>query len=317
MEDLVVTSKKSIARTEEKTTLLSLPVLDLNGVVVLGEGSLLSKQLVKKIAQSAPVPASFVPIRRHPTLWKDLNRAITDQPYRSLFRKKETATQWREHLEKAALSTFVVDCLAFFRKHDPYTYWHSLHVFVLTTYMTMELIELPEWKNQFASMGPLHDIGKVNVPIEILKKKTALTQRESRLLRHHTAAGAILLSHFHGKRDSLGPVVALEHHERLDGSGYPFGIQASNPIVEMVAMCDVYDALISPRPYRNRPYDLRTGLEVLTQMTLEGKFSMDTLRFMISLHRREVPNHRDIEVSLEVRGTPPERNLYGVILPDD
>jgi HD-GYP domain-containing protein (c-di-GMP phosphodiesterase class II) len=80
----------------------------------------------------------------------------------------------------------------------------------------------------------------------------------------------------------------------------------------MVAICDVYDALISPRPYRNRPFDLRTGLEVLTQMTLEGKFSTDTLRFLISIHRKAKPDYKEVAFSLEVRGTPPEENVYGL-----
>jgi HD-GYP domain-containing protein (c-di-GMP phosphodiesterase class II) len=312
-----VISKRAFHESSKTGTALSTSVTDLDGNVIVEKGTPLSRDFLKNVARSASTPPPFVSIADQGDLWKDLNRAITHPPYRTLFQKNGMTAEWQQTLRTTTLSPFIIDCLAFFKREDPYTYWHSLHVFLLTTYMAMELIEQRGWPPRFAAMGPLHDIGKINVPIEILTKTTPLTESERLSLHHHAAAGAILLSHYHGEGDQLGPVVALEHHERRDGSGYPFGIAASNPIVEMVAMCDVYDALISPRPYRNRPYDLRTGLEMLTQMTMEGRFSMDTLRFMIYLHRRSDMDYRSIEISKGKRGFPPEKNLYGVTIPDD
>ncbi len=301
------------ASTRGKNNLLLFPVLDLKGNLIAQEGAPLSKRFFWKIVGVAPQPKPFIPVEGLPTLWSDLNQAISDLPYRELFKNTKAKTNLVDMLKNARLSPFIIDGLAFFKEKDSYTYWHSLHVFVLTGYLAMELIRLPEWERHFAVMGPLHDIGKINVPVEILQKKTPLTRSELQRLHHHTVAGAILLNHFHGEKDLLGPLVALEHHERLDGSGYPSGVPISNPIVEMVAVCDVYDALISPRPYRNRPFDLRTGLEVLTQLAIEGKFSKDTLRFMISLHRKGKPDYKKVAFSLETRGTPPEENFYGLL----
>ncbi|MGA3085923.1 MAG: HD domain-containing phosphohydrolase [Thermodesulfobacteriota bacterium] len=297
---------------EENNSILHFPVLDLNGNLIAQEGVQFSKQFLWKITQVAPQPKPFIPIEGLPTLWLDLNKAISDLPYRDLFLHTKIKTQLEDLLKIAQLSPFIIDGLNFFKEKDPYTYWHSLHVFVLTGYMAMELIRLPDWVRHFAVMGPLHDIGKINVPMEILQKKTPLTRKELQRLRHHTVAGAILLTYFHGEKDLLGSTVALDHHERLDGSGYPFGVPISNPIVEMVAICDVYDALISPRPYRNRPFDLRTGLELLTQLAVKGKFSTDTLRFMISIHRKGKPDYKEVTFSLEARGTPPEENVCGL-----
>jgi HD-GYP domain-containing protein (c-di-GMP phosphodiesterase class II) len=298
------------ASIKKENNLLHFPVLDLKGNLIAKEGVQFSKQFLRKIIQVPSQPKPFIPVERIPTLWSDINKAISDLPYRDLF--KNTKTKLVNMLKNAQLSSFVIDGLNYFKDKDPETYWHSLLVFVLTDYMAMELIHLPDWEPQFAVMGPLHDIGKINVPMEILQKKTPLTRNELRRLHHHTVAGALLLTYFHGGKDLLGPTVALEHHERMDGSGYPLGVPISSPIVEMVAICDVYDALISPRPYRNRPFDLRTGLEVLTQMTVEGKFSADTLRFLISLHRKGKPNYKKVAFSLEARGTPPEENVYGL-----
>ena len=297
---------------EENNNILHFPVLDLNGNLIAKEGAHFSKQVLWKIIKVPSQPKPFIPIEGLPTLWSDLNKAISDLPYQELFKNTKTKTKLVAMLKNAQLSSFVIDGLNFFKNKDPDTYWHSLHVFVLTGYMAMELIRLPDWERHFAVMGPLHDIGKINVPIEILQKQTPLTRSELRRLHHHAAAGAILLTYFHGEKDLLGPTVALEHHERLDGSGYPLGVPISSPIVEMVAICDVYDALISPRPYRNRPFDLRTALEVLTQMTIEGKFSADTLRFLISIHRKGKPDYKKVAFSLEARGIPPEENVYGL-----
>ncbi len=300
------------ASTKKKNNILLFPVLDLKGNLIARKGAPLSKQFLWKIIEVSSQPKPFIPVEGLPTLWSDLNKAISDLPYQKLFKNTKVKTKLVAMLKNAQLSPFVIDGLNFFKEKDPSTYWHSLHVFVLTGYMAMELIRLLDWERHFAVMGPLHDIGKINVPMEILQKKTPLTRSELQRIRHHTVAGAILLTCFHGEKDLLGSTVALEHHERLDGSGYPFGVPISSPIVEMVAICDVYDALISPRPYRNRPFDLRTCLEVLTQMTVEGKFSTDILRFLISIHRKGKPDYKKVVYSLEKRGTPPEENVYGL-----
>jgi len=126
-----------------------------------------------------------------------------------------------------------------------------------------------------------------------------------------------LLSYHQGTADFLGPKVALEHHERLNGSGYPFGLHLSDRTVEIVALCDVYDALISPRPYRNWAYDVRGGLEIMTQLALDGLFSLDLIRFLISLHRQEKTDYKKLIFSEEKRGRHPEKNLYGQFLESD
>jgi len=78
-------------------------------------------------------------------------------------------------------------------------------------------------KNLISTLGPLHDIGKIGVPIEILQKETPITLDEGRCLCHHALTGAVLLSYYEGSKNLLGAFVALEHHERRDGSGYPRG----------------------------------------------------------------------------------------------
>lgn len=94
----------------------------------------------------------------------------------------------------------------------------------------------------------VHDIGKIAIPAEILMKPAALTEDEFQLVKGHARAGYRILESI----DFRGPVAlaVLQHHERLDGTGYPDAI--ADPICEarILAVVDVYDALTSPRPYR-------------------------------------------------------------------
>jgi response regulator RpfG family c-di-GMP phosphodiesterase len=88
-------------------------------------------------------------------------------------------------------------------------------------------------------------------------------------------------------------------------------------MVEIIAACDVYDALLSPRPYRPIPYDNRTALEEIIEMAQGGKLSWDVVKTLVSHSRKDRPHFRECRVSTEKRGIPPPDNLYGVIAHED
>ena len=99
--------------------------------------------------------------------------------------------------------------------------------------------------------GLLHDIGKLSVPEEILRKPDSLNDDEYAVIKLHPERGRELLNELGGFDDAVGRLV-LDHHERLDGSGYPRGVEggALDLATRILAVCDVYDALVSPRVYR-------------------------------------------------------------------
>jgi len=101
--------------------------------------------------------------------------------------------------------------------------------------------------------APLHDIGKIAVPDNILLKPGKLDEDELEIMRQHPRNGADLLSDSHNPFIRTGATVALYHHERYDGSGYPHGLKGNEIPLEarIVAVADVFDALISPRPYKH------------------------------------------------------------------
>jgi HD-GYP domain-containing protein (c-di-GMP phosphodiesterase class II) len=104
---------------------------------------------------------------------------------------------------------------------------------------------------QLALGGLLHDMGELSVPSAVLQKPGALDDDEFAAIRRHPEAGERLLRELGGFPAGVLRLV-LDHHERLDGSGYPRGLAAGDLDVEtrILAVCDVYDALVSDRVYR-------------------------------------------------------------------
>jgi HD-GYP domain-containing protein (c-di-GMP phosphodiesterase class II) len=88
-------------------------------------------------------------------------------------------------------------------------------------------------------------------------------------------------------------------------------------MVEIISACDIYDALLSERPYRLTPYDNRTALEEITRMAQGGQLSWEVVTILVSYNRKDKPNTEECKVSTEKRGTPPAHNLYGVIVNED
>lgn len=100
----------------------------------------------------------------------------------------------------------------------------------------------------------MHDIGKIGISDVILSKPGPLTDREFEIVKQHTMKGAHILSGSDNRTIRMGEIIALSHHENWDGSGYPRGLKGEDIPLEarVVAISDVYDALLSDRAYRKR-----------------------------------------------------------------
>ena len=207
--------------------------------------------------------------------------------------------------------------LDYFKNNDRYTYRHKLMVFALSALLAQYLVADSKDMLREATAGPCHDFGKTNVPLKILKKRDPLTRNEKKLLEHHAIAGYVLLAYYLKDEKNLSARVARDHHERRDGSGYPLGITLKDRLVEIVAVSDIYDALIASRPYRPEPFDNRTALEEITEIAHRGAISWDIMRLLVALNRQDKPHYMECTVSVEKRGKPPVENVYGITLSED
>lgn len=135
---------------------------------------------------------------------------------------------------------------------DNYTYMHSVAVCALMVSLARQL-GLDENSTRKAGMaGLLHDVGKMAIPDEILDKPGKLTDEEFTIIKSHPVEGHRMLLEASGV-DDVTLDVCLHHHEKIDGRGYPDGLTGEQISIfaKMGAVCDVYDAITSNRPYKN------------------------------------------------------------------
>jgi putative nucleotidyltransferase with HDIG domain len=138
------------------------------------------------------------------------------------------------------------------KNKDDYTYMHSVAVCALMVALAKEL-GLSEAKTKQAGMaGLLHDIGKAGVPLEVLNKPGALTDEEFTTVKLHPERGYAMLVKAN-ITDEVVLDVCLHHHEKVNGMGYPHKLKADqiSLFAKMGAVCDVYDAVTSNRPYKD------------------------------------------------------------------
>ncbi len=131
----------------------------------------------------------------------------------------------------------------------------------------------------FAS--PMHDVGKMGIPDRILLKPGKLTEKEWEVMKGHAIQGAQILGNSKSPYLKMGAEIALNHHERWDGGGYPSGLREEGiPLsARIMNLCDIYDALRSKRPYKPGLDHMKT-VEIITQgdgRTQPGHFDPDIL----------------------------------------
>ena len=137
------------------------------------------------------------------------------------------------------------------KNHDEYTYMHSVAVCALMVALARRL-GLPEDQVRDAgAAGMLHDLGKAAMPLNVLNKPGALSDDEFKIMKAHPVRGYHMLV-LSGSAPEAVLDVALHHHEKFDGSGYPHNLKgdAIGLMARMGAVCDVYDAITSNRPYK-------------------------------------------------------------------
>jgi putative nucleotidyltransferase with HDIG domain len=137
------------------------------------------------------------------------------------------------------------------KKYDNYTFTHMVNVAALSMAQARSLNLEGPLLREFGFAALMHDIGKVNTPLEVLNKPGKLTNDEFKLMKQHVVDGAHILRRT-PEMPALAPIVAFEHHLKQDLSGYPdkIGSRKLNLCTMIVSIADVFDALRSNRPYR-------------------------------------------------------------------
>lgn len=279
-----------MAATTSKRTFVSdlVPGLEIgeaviteDGTVALSEGTVLTASLIERLRQwgiltvyvrregaDQPViedEGSAVPNAKrifagsYETTVHNLHKAFETIRYLKEVPVAAIKTLAEESVYALADAPGALNHLHMMQEYDDYTYRHSLNVAIIagllgkwTGYGNIELREL-------ILTGLMHDIGKAQIPLEVLNKPGRLLASEMDLMKKHTTRGYNLVK---DRKDVPSGVVygILQHHERMDGSGYPLGVSGDkiHPYARIVAVADLYDAMTSERAYQksSSPFDV-------------------------------------------------------------
>lgn len=279
---------------------LSDDVITSNGIVLVGEGTRITKEHLESFekfgieAADIRVVALHAPIEEggHGKLSVAQEKLIEEtqekiEDFVEFVRKREEIPMEKleRHIvpfvEEICCETNFYAILAHLKDHDDYLYRHTLGVAILANHMAKWLKLSVSDTQVLITAALVYDIGMTLIPKELLNKRGMYTAEEMKQIQQHTTSGYDLLM----KTPKLDPriaAVALQHHERMDGSGYPNRLRKEQISIEarIIGMLDVYMAMTSKRTYRSaHPVNV-----VLQMMQLEIAELFDSTYSVPFLH---------------------------------
>src|SRR5437773_2911825 len=203
--------------------------------------------------------SNLLDLRRHKIVLSDQARVLQYQVDKSVAEIHERELETLSKLAKAG------------EFRDRTTGNHLARMGKYSSLIATNLGLAPETVHVLEFAAPMHDIGKIGIPDAILLKQGPLSPEEDSVMKSHPRIGYDILKGSPSKYLSMGAIIALGHHEKYDGTGYPTGLHGEDiPIVaRIVSIADVFDALVSKRPYKE-PWTIEEGIAFL--QSEKGKY---------------------------------------------
>jgi len=251
-----------------------------DGRVLLSAGAVLTETYIARL-RDLGIPSlyiredDFAAIIEAPELISEKTRIETVKIVKDSFKQMEEEHKINIRLVQTVVNNLIEELLnnndllvslTDIRSFDDYTFGHSVNVCILSL-MTGITMRYHDTKLKELGMGALlHDIGKLAIDKSLLNKNDDLNREEYLEIKRHTEYGFNLLRNQEGL-SLFSAHIALQHHERWDGKGYPRGIAGDDihEYARIVAVADVYDALLADRPYRSA-YTVNQALTIMKRM---------------------------------------------------
>jgi HD-GYP domain-containing protein (c-di-GMP phosphodiesterase class II) len=295
------------------------PVVSASGQILIEEGAILTRQLLDLLdlwgvaavsvrETAAPLPRAPAPApsrrRAEPYRYDERRVAASKEAIKTVHRQAKSLAEQilvrvrsdragasPEELRRIALALVdesidgqeVAAAVLHVRAFDDYLFAHSVNVSVLSVLVGHAMGLSRTDLQALAAGGLVHDAGMARLSREIWDKDGPLTEAEYAEVRRHPALGADSLKSAIAGMPEIGPIV-LQHHERLDGSGYPDGLRGDSihPLARVTAVCDVFDAMRGERRYRPKflPYDAMAHVMQASTSTLDPDVVRAFVRYM-------------------------------------
>ncbi|WP_078555664.1 HD-GYP domain-containing protein [Bacillus alkalicellulosilyticus] len=270
-------------RLVKEGSLLAKTIYNNNDDILLHEGVLLTSRMIERLCElgvayinihdslTADITSSHEGIHKHTR--KTALEAIKKEFHQVTDSKSLSGRLNNEYLDKnfSVIIKMILEDISKNKNalsmitnvvlHDSYIFTHSLNVTIYTLGLAIQLGFTERQLYEIGLGAILHDIGKVQIPLSVLNKESGLTDLEYKEIKDHTVFGYEMIKDIPGM-SLMTAHCALQHHERLDGSGYPFGRTEIHPYAKIIAVCDVFDAVTTNRSYRKGMLP-QEGLELL------------------------------------------------------
>lgn len=229
-------------------------VLDINGRMFISKNAVLTEKLIERLKEQG-----FTGLYVNDAISWDIEvKQIVnpDTRNRALACVQEENIDGAIEIAKSLVNDIIengIESIDFnsLKSYDDYTFIHSVNVAILASVLGMIMRLSHEEIDDLMIAGLLHDLGKYQIPIDILNKQGRLTESEYMLLKTHSQRSYDLIEDRTDLSDQVKKAVLL-HHENIDGSGYPLGIMGENipKLAKILHVADTYDALIADRAYK-------------------------------------------------------------------
>ena len=278
-----------------------------------------AKEASKAVPEPAPLPVVNEPVDSYA---ERLRKSVEFQRFEADFQKetegfKETVNHIMDNIDEMDVDQLIAhtvsllssedkfvnvfDMLHNMRQMDDSTYVHCMNVGLICNIFAHWLRMSEEDIKTATLCGLLHDIGKIRIPTQILKKPARLTEWEFNVVRTHPKEGYDIL--INAPVNDHVKNAALMHHERCDGSGYPLGLSSNqiDPFAKIVAIADVYDAMTSARVYRGAlcPFEVIAAFENEGYQKYDPEYILKFLENIVDtymLHRVRLTNGEEGEI---------------------
>ncbi|NLY53796.1 MAG: HD-GYP domain-containing protein [Firmicutes bacterium] len=273
---------------------LAQPVISADGTILLAKGQTLRASYIDRLRQLG-VSSVYVVDPRFPDI--DANDFLSERARAQALRTVRdacTSLIAGSVIDMPAVTEIVdmlIDDLSSkpdllvnvfdIRTYDDYTFAHSVNVCSFAILIGMSFSLNSGMLRELAIGALMHDLGKTCVPLDLLNKPGSLSDEEFAQVQKHTSDGFDILRK-QGEIGLLSAHIALQHHERVDGTGYPRALAGSeiHLYARIVAVADVYDALVSDRPYRSRflPHEAAARLALESETAFDAEVVRKFLR---------------------------------------
>lgn len=283
--------------------ILTEDIFDFDRKLVLPTGSVVTKAVLKKVEEDRPTFKSVELKTRD--IYDDFAALMEEPSYKATLPNDDVKAKVLRYLGRITLPEQLLHEIEEMRSLSVILYHHTLATTFLATRLVLEYIFFADDIIKVASAALTRDVGMTRLPPELLKNTDHLSKVEFFRIKRHPVTSMVLLTHYMG--DGLNSLVGFRHHDGRNRTGSP------SKLIDLITMVDIFNALVSPRAFRTRCYDVRGALDLLSDMIKKGEMNEDLVKLLVATYRKGNQQAREIVLSQEKLGFKPPENYYGVI----